>query len=111
MGYEEMGLTMSDKQKQNCDCNEGDGFNDDCGVCRGTGIVKQTQITDEIKAHPTYQDGDVYFNWDSIRKIVKQNKNLQRALNKIIETGLCNLPDVRCDDDMFNIAEQAIKNM
>ena len=32
------------------------------------------------------------------------NKGYSAALQEIIDTGLCNLPDVRCDKDMFDIA-------
>lgn len=40
----------------------------------------------------------------------KINKS-KEALRDIVNTGLCNLPNVRCDGDMFGIAEKALKEI
>lgn len=42
-------------------------------------------------------------------ELKEENQKYRDALEDIVNTGLCNLPDVRCDDDMFKIAEKALK--
>ena len=39
---------------------------------------------------------------------LEENKNLREALKEIIDIGLCNLPDIRCDEEMF---KRAVKGM